>query len=129
MWEKHAVFCTGREGWLPADQPEPTEPTEPTVAAAYVDDILIPAESFEDMFANLEVVFERFRLANLRLNPKKCEPTELLKYCGVYLTPDGVLVDEERTAAVRERWFLLNLTRIMLEKSGLSHIYVKRKVW
>eukprot|EP00116_Pleurobrachia_bachei_P018810 sb/3479072/ len=76
--------------------PDPVGP--PTCRdTAYRCRMLMPAKSFEDIFANLE----RFRLANLRLNPKKCELfRQKLKYCGVYLTPDGVLVDEERTAAV-----------------------------
>jgi hypothetical protein len=41
---------------------------------AYVDDTLVftPSPNFEDHLKALEAVFERFRLYNLKLHPKKC---------------------------------------------------------
>ena len=38
----------------------------------YIDDILVASETFEDHLCHLRQVFDRLRMANLRLKPKKC---------------------------------------------------------
>lgn len=42
------------------------------ICMAYLDDIVVIGNSFEDQVANLSKVFERINNANLKLNPKKC---------------------------------------------------------
>ena len=39
---------------------------------AYLDDVIVVGRNFEDHLANLDAVFARFRLHNLKLKPKKC---------------------------------------------------------
>ena len=42
-------------------------------ALAFVDDIIVFSETFDDHIRHLEEVFERLRKANLRLKIAKCE--------------------------------------------------------
>ena len=43
-----------------------------TVALLYLDDILVSGRTFEQQIDNLQMVFQRLKEANLKLNPKKC---------------------------------------------------------
>ncbi len=43
-----------------------------TTALVYIDDILVPAKSFEQGIENLRSVFDRVRAAKLKLAPEKC---------------------------------------------------------
>ena len=38
----------------------------------YLDDVLVFAGTFEEELQHLEVVLGRLKVANLKLNPKKC---------------------------------------------------------
>lgn len=53
---------------------------------AYLDDIIVVGESFEDHVANLSQVVKRISDANLKLNPEKCifflKRREILGTCG-----------------------------------------------
>eukprot|EP00116_Pleurobrachia_bachei_P000409 sb/3460671/ len=74
----------------------------PSVAAAFIDDILCPAKTTEDMISHLRVVFGRIRPSKLRLSPKKCILFQKrIKYCGVYLTTKGIEADTEKISAIR----------------------------
>lgn len=42
------------------------------ICMAYLDDIVVIGNSFEDHVANLSNVFGRINSSNLKLNPKKC---------------------------------------------------------
>ena len=42
------------------------------VALVYLDDVLVFAGTFEEELQHLEVVLGRLKVANLKLNPKKC---------------------------------------------------------
>ena len=42
------------------------------IVILYLDDIICHSKTFEEQFTNLELVFERLRNSNLKLNPKKC---------------------------------------------------------
>lgn len=73
----------------------------PEVASNFVDDILSPAPDFETMLSNLRIIFGRIRVSRLRLNPEKCQIFQTrLKYCGVYLSKEGVEADQEKIRAV-----------------------------
>lgn len=74
----------------------------PEVASVFVDDILSPAKDFDTMLQNLNVIFGRIRTSKLRLNPAKCSLFKSeLKYCGVYLTRNGIVADHVKTQAVK----------------------------
>ena len=75
----------------------------PEVGSAFIDDILSPARSFEDSVGHLKVIFGRLKLAKLRLSPKKCNlAEERLKYCGVFLSAEGIEADAEKITAVKD---------------------------
>lgn len=68
----------------------------------YMDDILLVAQSAEEMFGLLEEVAKRLRRANLSINIKKSKFfAERVNYVGYVLSPDGLTVDEEKVAAMR----------------------------
>ena len=71
------------------------------VCLLYLDDILVHAKTFEREIFNLREVFGRFRAANLKLNPKKCE---LFRRKVVYLehivTEEGISTEPSKVEAV-----------------------------
>ena len=52
-------------------------------ALIYLDDVLVAGRTFPEHIANLRVVFQCFRRASLKLNPKKCSLLQKqVKYLG-----------------------------------------------
>jgi len=73
------------------------------ICLVYLDDVIIFGKSFNEMLMNLEKVFECFRSANLKINPKKCELFKKdVKFLGHVVSSQGVTTDPEKIAAVRE---------------------------
>ena len=70
----------------------------------YIDDVLVYSRDFETHLVDLRNVFERFKKANLKLKPTKCEiESRALRYLGFLITPDGIAVDPKKVAAVDSR--------------------------
>ncbi|XP_045482795.1 uncharacterized protein LOC123686605 [Harmonia axyridis] len=70
-------------------------------AFAYLDDIVVLGETFEEHLENLQEVFQRLREAKLRLNPDKCEfVRKSLKYLGHVVTSDGICTDPDKVSAI-----------------------------
>lgn len=70
----------------------------------YLDDVIVFGKSFEDTLENLSTVFERFKMANLKLKPKKCFLfQEEVSYLGHLVTKDGVKCDPAKLEAI-ENW-------------------------
>ena len=68
----------------------------------FIDDIIAASVTFEEMCGTLTEVFSRLRKASLRLNPKKCDLFMTnIRFLGMILSKDGISVDPEKTAAVR----------------------------
>ena len=68
---------------------------------AYFDDIIICSESFQQHIADLNVVLERLIMYKLRLNNDKCNfCCSNVKFLGHVLTPDGIVVDEDKIQAI-----------------------------
>ena len=69
----------------------------------YVDDILVSGCSIEEHDKRLQMVLERCRELNLRLNRSKCQfrKTEL-KYLGHVLTSEGIKPDPEKVEAIEQ---------------------------
>ncbi|GJX28519.1 reverse transcriptase domain-containing protein [Tanacetum coccineum] len=58
---------------------------------AYVDDMVIKSTSEEDMLADIKETFLRFRLINMKLNPKKCSfGIEEGPFLGHLITKQGI---------------------------------------
>lgn len=52
----------------------------------YVDDILVSSQLFEDHTSHFEQVFFRLRVADLKLNPEKCDfIKDKIRYLGSVL--------------------------------------------
>lgn len=69
-------------------------------AFAYLDDIIITGRTLNEHLSNLAEVFRRLRMANLKINPEKCEffKTET-KYLGHVVSGQGIHTDPDKVAA------------------------------
>ena len=73
------------------------------MALIYLDDVIVFGATFEEELERLEVVLQRFRMANLKLNPKKCVLFQHeLPFLGHVVGEDGVKADPQKVAAVKE---------------------------
>jgi len=72
-------------------------------ALIYLDDVIVYGNTFELELERLEVVFQCFKQANLKLNPKKCVlfQTEM-PFLGHIVSRDGVKTNPEKVRAVQE---------------------------
>ncbi len=72
-----------------------------SVCLLYLDDILFHARTFDEEIFNLRQVFSRLRVANLKLNPKKCVlfRTRVL-YLGHVVMQEGISTDQSKGEAV-----------------------------
>ena len=70
-------------------------------AIVYLDDILLISRDFPEHFKHLEMLFQRFRDANLRMNEKKCSfAKDEVKYIGHILSKDGIRIDPSKTEVI-----------------------------
>lgn len=70
-------------------------------ALAYMDDILIPGNSFEQQLSRIEQTFQLLQKAGLTLNPKKCNFfQEVLEYLGYEISKIGIRPGTEKIKAV-----------------------------
>ena len=68
----------------------------------YLDDVIVFGANFEDELIRLEEVFQRFRDANLKLNPKKCELFKReVKHLGHQVSAASVRTDLEKCSIVK----------------------------
>ena len=75
----------------------------PTCYAVYIDDTVVLGQSFEQAAANLELVLDRFRQANLRLKPSKCKLFQSeICFLGHIVSSQGVRVDPKKVACILE---------------------------
>lgn len=60
----------------------------------YVDDIMVHSASVSQHLTHLQVVFDRLRIANLKLQPKKCRfATRSVEYLGHFFSSKGIEVN------------------------------------
>jgi len=78
-------------------------PLRDKVAMWYLDDILIPSTSCEDMFKRLKQVFEVLKEAKLTLKLSKCyfAYSEVV-YLGYMLSADGIRPGEQKVQAIQQ---------------------------
>ncbi len=73
-----------------------------SVCLIYLDDILVPGCTFNRAIHNLREVFQRLRLAKLKLSPKKCTLFQMeVKYLGYVVSSEGVAMDEDKVRTVK----------------------------
>ena len=69
----------------------------------YLDDCIIFSPTAEDHIETLREVFQRFKDANLKINPLKCEFfRQHVPFLGHVVSRDGIEVDPAKTSAVRQ---------------------------
>ena len=73
-----------------------------TVCLVYLDDILVPGQTFDEGLANLRQVFQKLTEAKLKLSPKECT---LFKrqviYLGHTVSETSVAMNPDKVAAVQ----------------------------
>lgn len=72
-------------------------------AFAYLDDLILVSQTFEEHLELLKDVFQRLRTASLKLNIEKCKfcQTEL-KYLGHMINSEGIGTDPDKVRAIVE---------------------------
>ena len=69
----------------------------------YLDDVIVFSQTFDDHLRHLSLVFDRLRIANLKLKPSKYKfGCKTVKYLGFIATPDGISPDPGKVASVRD---------------------------
>ena len=75
----------------------------PDFVSAYLDDVLVFSETFNDHLQHSALVIQRLSEAGLMLKPSKCHfICQEVQYLGHLLSPEGIRPNPERIAAVRE---------------------------
>ena len=70
-------------------------------AIVYLDDILLMSCDFPEHYKHLDMLFHKFREANLRMNGKKCSfAKDEVKYIGHILSKHGVQIDPSKTDVI-----------------------------
>jgi len=70
-------------------------------AIVYLDDVLLMSKDFFEHYMHLEMLFKKFRDANLRINGKKCSfAKDEIKYIDHVLSKDGVRNDPSKTGVI-----------------------------
>ena len=73
------------------------------ICAVYLDDVIVYAESKEQLYERLALVFERFRSANLKLKSKKCQfLKQSVEFLGHVVSEKGVECKQDHLTAVAE---------------------------
>lgn len=72
-------------------------------AIVYIDDVFLHTKTIKDHFALINEVLDRFEKANLKFNPQKCQfLTKSCKFLGFVVTPEGVLIDKDKTTTIND---------------------------
>jgi hypothetical protein len=68
----------------------------------YIDDILIYAKNTQQQDKPVQEVLEKLAKNNLAISPKKCFRTEKeLEFLGYIITPEGMKMAKDKTAAIQ----------------------------
>ena len=90
---------------------------------AYLDDMIAHAKTFELRLQRLTGIFSRLRVANLKLNPKKCELfRHRVKFLGHVVSEEGVATDPEKVVVVKN-WPLPQNVKDVRSFLGLCTYY------
>ncbi|GFX10854.1 retrovirus-related Pol polyprotein from transposon 17.6 [Trichonephila clavipes] len=72
-------------------------------ALVYIDDIILFTKTIDEHFELLGKGFERFERIHLKFNPSKCQfLTKSCKFLGFVVTPEGILIDKEKSVSIYE---------------------------
>ncbi len=69
----------------------------------YLDDVIVFSDTWEEHMEHIRIIFDRFRKANMKLDPKKCKFCSAdIKFLGFQLHEDSISVPELKVKALRE---------------------------
>src|SRR2546425_965236 len=89
----------------------------------YIDDIVVYADSYEQMKNRLREVFVRLRAANLKLKPAKVRLFQQeINFLGHRISAKGVAMDETKVAAI-VTWPTPRSARDVKKFVGLANYY------
>ncbi|GFT66064.1 retrovirus-related Pol polyprotein from transposon 17.6 [Trichonephila clavipes] len=72
-------------------------------ALVYIDDTILFTKTIDEHFELLGKVFERFERIHLKFNPSKCQfLTKSCKFWGFVVTPEGILIDKDKSVSINE---------------------------
>ncbi|GFY23031.1 retrovirus-related Pol polyprotein from transposon 17.6 [Trichonephila clavipes] len=72
-------------------------------ALVYIDDVILFTKTIDEQFELLGKVFERFERIHLKFNPSKCQfLTKSCKFLGFVVTPEGILIDKDKSISINE---------------------------
>ena len=91
----------------------------------YLDDIIVYSKTFKEHLENLQVVLERLKHANLKLNPKKCNLLcPKVAFLGHEVSEQGIATDPAKIQAVRD-WPQPKSSTEVRQFVGLASYYRK----
>ena len=68
----------------------------------YIDDILLGANSFQQMLDRLKLVFDRLRYAGLKIKPQKCKLfLTKISFLGHMVSQEGISQDPEKVKVIK----------------------------
>ena len=83
------------------------------ICLAFLDDIIVMSETFEQHLERLALVFDRLREANLKLKPSKCHLFQRkVKFLGSVVSDVGIEPDPDKVSAVKDWPIPKNLTEL-----------------
>ena len=89
----------------------------------YMNDIIVPAKTFEESLVRLEHVFQRLLSSNLKLKPSKCTFLQKsVKFLGHEVSERGVDTDKDKIKSVQE-WPVPRTVKQVRSFVGLAAYY------
>lgn len=83
------------------------------ICLVYIDDIIVMGRSFEEHLENVEQVFQRLRMANLKLKPTKCRLfKERVTFLGHVVSSRGIEPDPVKISCIATCPEPTNLTEL-----------------
>ena len=71
------------------------------MCCVFIDDVIIFGKTYEEQLHNLQLVFNRIKVANLKLSPKNCEFLKRkVKFVGHIVSEEGIEIDPSKTDKV-----------------------------
>ena len=91
----------------------------------YLDDIIIYSKTFEAHLEHLREVLQRLKMANLKLNCKKCSLfCQIVSFLGHQVSQQGIETEPEKVSAIRE-WPQPRNVKEVRQFVGLASYYRK----
>ena len=83
------------------------------ICLIYIDDIIVYGKTFKESLKNIETVFERLRIAGLKLKAPKCKLfSKSVSFLGHIISDSGIKTDPEKISAVKEWPIPVNVTEV-----------------